>query len=521
VARKTSSQPVNLPAPIGGLNTRDAFGQIPKEDALMLDNWFPAFGRIEVRNGSVTWATGLDNTVKSLLVYNSTDVGKQLFAVTNSGSIYDVTGKGTVGAAVSSGISEPIIRYVNFGSAANHYLVCVNGVDPMFLYNGSTWAQTGTDWAPTVTGTTTDTFTNVTAWRNRLWFTERNSARVWYGGLLAIGGAVTSFDLSGYLKRGGYIKAIGTFAASNTGSSLDEFIGFISSEGEIVVYGGSDPTVTGEFYLVGLFRCGKPIGWNCLTNALNEAVLITDSGLVTLSALLGADVESAWGTVADKVRPALAADALLYKRLEGWQCEYAPRSNKLIVNVPTRTGIKAKQYVMNTVTKAWCSFSGWNLTCLAYFDSELYGGIGDKVYKLDQPGGDFQTQASPGGTAKTAKALCAYTQTPHGLVTKQFHLARILMNTDGGVSTIKLGVNVDFQENALLGELDVGVSAGGIWDVALWDNDVFGYNDSVNNQWVTVQGVGMAAALKTEVTVSSQFVAWQSWELVYTPGGIL
>lgn len=511
-----------LPAPYGGLNTRDPFGQMPLTDALMLDNFSPEFGSISVRKGCRTWATDFPSTVTSLIPYNGTDSNSdRLFAFDTSGNVFDATSEDSVGAAMKTGLAPGVtVRGVNFGGLTQHYLCCVNGTDMPQIFDGTTWGEPGDGTYPAITGPSADTFISVAVWRNRLWFAQRNSAVVYYLGLLSIGGAASAWDLTGLLPRGGSIINVVTFSASSSGATNDQYIAFISSQGEVIVYGGTDPEVADAFQLVGVFRLGTPMGYNCCTNLLNEAAIVTRSGVVTLSALLAADTESAWGTVADKVRPAISADALLYGPNTGWCIEYAPYANKLFVNVPKVTGGTAKQYVMNTVTKAWSTYSGLDITCLAYFHNELYAGIGRKVVKLEQPGGDFSSSTSL-GMPKTAKALTAYTFTKDPLVAKQFLLGRVLMNIAGVGIVPKIGVNVDFQESELLSTLVAGAAAGGIWDTAVWDHDIWGYNDSVNNSWVTLHGVGLAAALKTQVTVTTETLSWQSWQLVYNAGGVL
>lgn len=42
---------VPVQAPVGGWNTRDAFDDVPPEDALVMDNWLPTFGAVAVRGG--------------------------------------------------------------------------------------------------------------------------------------------------------------------------------------------------------------------------------------------------------------------------------------------------------------------------------------------------------------------------------------------------------------------------------------------------------------------------------------
>jgi hypothetical protein len=52
-----------IPAPIGGLNTRDSVDLLPETDAIRLENFFPARSHVQVRNGYDDHVTGLPSTV--------------------------------------------------------------------------------------------------------------------------------------------------------------------------------------------------------------------------------------------------------------------------------------------------------------------------------------------------------------------------------------------------------------------------------------------------------------------------
>ncbi len=53
-----------------------------------------------------------------------------------------------------------------------------------------------------------------------------------------------------------------------------------------------------------------------------------------------------------------------------------PNGTMLILNVPVAVGIQ-QQYVMNTITKQWCNFTGWPANCWElYADAPYFGANG-------------------------------------------------------------------------------------------------------------------------------------------------
>src|SRR5579859_1485097 len=111
---QTISTPLSLPAPLGGWNTRDELDAMDPTDAVILDNFFPDFTGITVRNGSDVWATGLGtgHNVETLAEFRSGATDKLLAAC--NGSIFDVSSSGAVGAALGTGFASNRWQSVNF-----------------------------------------------------------------------------------------------------------------------------------------------------------------------------------------------------------------------------------------------------------------------------------------------------------------------------------------------------------------------------------------------------------------------
>ena len=56
----------SIQAPTGGWDVKSSKADIPEENASILDNWFPGEGRVSIRPGYASYATGLGGNVETL-----------------------------------------------------------------------------------------------------------------------------------------------------------------------------------------------------------------------------------------------------------------------------------------------------------------------------------------------------------------------------------------------------------------------------------------------------------------------
>ena len=103
------------------------------------------------------------------------------------------------------------------------------------------------------------------------------------------------------------------------------------------------------------------------------------------------------------------------------------------------------QFVMNTITGAWCRFLNIDAQCWELFNDRLYFGSTDgKVYKWDVGSGDYSGDEDLGINARVQTAF-NYFDTRGWK--KRFTAIRPIINTDGSTVLPGVGLNVDFGTN--------------------------------------------------------------------------
>jgi hypothetical protein len=475
---------MSIPAPVGGWDAGSPLADMPEDRAVVLDNWFPSTGDVRVRRGYQAHAAGMGSgVVDSLLVYNGlTSASSALFAATG-GAIYDVSSGGT-SSSVLTGLSSNRWQYTNFTTSAGKFLWICNGADNPRHYNGSVWATPSLS----VTTYSASDIINVNAHKNRLWFVFNNSTVAGYLATGAIAGTVTNFELGGQFTRGGYLVAMGTMTRDG-GAGEDDLAVFISSRGQCAVYAGTDPASANTWALVGVYDVGPPIGYRCFTKVGGDLALINIDGVLPLSKGLEVDRAAAANVVMTaRINSVMNESARSYSTNFGWELVPYAKGTMVILNVPITEGQVQQQYVMNTLTGAWCRFKNQNANCWAVFRDRLFfGGNTGLVYEADAGSVDVDTPVDAIG-----QTAYSYYKTPGTL--KQWKLLQPLITTDAD-SRPALGISTDYKDNASLGTPTSAATASALYDTAIWDVDIYGAEARNVSDWTGVSGIGHCASI--------------------------
>lgn len=496
------AQVTQIPAPVGGLNARDALASMKATDAVVMDNFFPEGNYARLRKGYASHGTGMTLAVQTLMTYHALNGSEKLFAGANA-VIWDATSSGAATSDYSTAITVNKWQWINFSNAGTLYLLAVNGTDAPLKYNGSAWSVNS------ITGSisSSSNIINIFQHKERVWLVEKNKLDVWYLASQAISGAATKLPLGGVFAKGGQVVAGGTLS-TDSGSGIDDLIVFVTDNGEAAVYQGTNPA--SDFLLIGVYEIGEVVGPRCVFKIGGDLVVITTSGAVPMSEVIRSDISKGkafaiTAKIADKFSDAVQA----YKANFGWQGFVYPNGHYAIVNVPEAEGARQKQYIQNTLTGAWCRFVGLNANCWGLLNDELYfGGNSGVVYKADTTLQDAGGQIE--GEMKTAFNACgSYGQN------KFFKSIRPLLITSGVIDVLA-GVNVDFNDTAPTGVASA-TSAGtvGIWGTSTWGNCVWGGAGILIRKWLTVGQIGTTVASRIKVAANGVSVQVNGFDVLY------
>jgi hypothetical protein len=522
------SASTTIPAPTGGLNARDNLMMMAPGDAIIFTNMIPAAYGSAVREGSMYHATGLDGSVQSILTWQS-GLGSKMFASSYNGTtakLYDVTTAGAVGAPIVTGLGNAQWRQVNFANSAGTHLVAVNGNDNLLWYHG----------VPTPTmdrillgdGVASGTIKNVdpvkfiaiTVHQKRLWFVEKNTMHAWYLPTDQVYGIAAQFDLGPIFKRGGYLVGVYTWTKENYDGPSDQ-IAYFTSEGEVAVYAGTDVSTEGKWGLVGVYFIGSPLGYDFGSSVSGDLLVMTEHGVISMN--LASKADEGGGNYAQQ------ASAKIQKMLNtfikqsrdefGWQIFQYPLEDLVLVNVPF-TFDGQRQLAFNSVHPGWGLFNGWRALCWRLFRQDAFFGDPDgnvlQAFIGHRDGIDLD---GTGGVPIPFEAQQAFNFL--GVIGRSKYVSFVRPSFSAGSPfSVVVGVMLDYAVNPVFGNFIPADSDAALWDVDTWDHGRWGSGVAVEQEWVTVGGVGFAASVRIKGEATGELF-WIATDWIYQAGGMV
>jgi hypothetical protein len=425
--RQQVSAGASLPAPIKGWDAQSPLAAMKPGNAVTLINWIPRPGYVEMRRGNRQQMVGFTDPVQSLIVWTGGGENMdKMFAVTG-GSVYDASSLGSApGEPDYAGLTSNIVESENFSNDGGVFMLCANGADTPFYYDGTSFA------ALSITGSSGSivldpaTLFSLFAHKKRLFWLEGTSLRVWFFPVNAIQGPAQLLDLGPVFTEGGQLIAGGTWSQDG-GQGPDDLAVFLTNKGQIAVYQGTDPASATDWALVGVYDVGIPLGRRSLLKYGGDLVALTTLGVVPLSQavqLNRADQDKV--ALTSKIENAFAVATQAYGDLFGWQGMFYPRGGLAIYNVPTVEFASSVQYVQDVQSGGWCQFTGMNAICWTLANGNPYFGAVDGVYQYD-------IGVTDDGEDLTADMTCAFTSYGAPGRLKQFTALRPILRATPNV----------------------------------------------------------------------------------------
>lgn len=376
------SQIISLPAPLLGLNTRDPVDGMDPTFALQMDNLFPESNYVRLRGGYETFCAnpGTPGLLPGT-IFNLVSGSTEYLAIVCDTAIYELQSGTPTARTGSLTITDDRVVWAVFADSSaptTPKVLAVNGADNPWQYQGGTNAVA---WSPTGTGLTASNLAWVFPFKNRVFAGEKDSRDFYYGALGAIPGTMTRFPLSGIRGAQGNILFMSAMTR-DTGTGPDDYAVFVTTEGQVIVYAGTDPSDAAEWSLVGVYQIPRPIqSRKAHCQIFGDVVIATEQDYVFLSQAL--QQGGAFVLQPTAMSGLLKEAATLYGTNTEWQMLAWPEGNQIICNIPYATGTQYVQHVINAQTRAGCRYTGWDMATLGRYDGKLYGVKTDEVLRLD------------------------------------------------------------------------------------------------------------------------------------------
>ena len=516
----------SFPAPTKGVDSRQSLANSDPQTATVIENFICRSYGLELRAGYGRHGTLPSGTYgETLMPYNSARgaADSKLFIAAEDGWIYDATAPGPALPSVNvTGQTNPGEAYwVNFVVEGGNYLCVVLPGAGYWTYETTAgWVNhpAGTS-AGQIDGIDPKTFGYVWTWGNRLWFAQVGTGTAWYLETLALAGKATTFEFGPMFIYGGELS-VGASWTVDTGGGLFDKMVLVGSEGDVLVYAGTDPTDMTTFKVDGRWFVGRvPIGRRFLTRFGANMALLTERGLLLMSDILrGTDTEPE-NEAAARINQLLQPDirASLDKRY--WEIKLLTDVNVLYINAPAKEFVSDYSWVIDLTAFGASKMTNQPFITVELFKSQSFAcDLDGNVWMLWSAASDGQV-GDVRGTDIEGRVQTAFVPLGDPFRWKRFLMARAgFRSTEAPAVQLALNSEWAFTPPGLSPIYNPVSNA--LWDVALWDAAVWGGEASTYMAWVGVTGMGHYAALMMVVKAAPKTV-FTNWDCVTEAGGIL
>lgn len=533
-AKAPAATPKEWPAPrdgwIANLNLAQPGARKADGTALagakVLDYFFPTATGVLLLRGSELYATlgAGEQTVTSLFSYVA-GANEKLFATTET-TIYDITTvaepsnvligtedediigtedddmigiSSTEGLDVVTGQTGGNWISAQFATAGGVFLRLVNGEDTPLVYDGAAFSTT-----PALTFAAPDEAVDpsilsfVWAYQQRLFFIQKDSLDAWFLPVDQIGGELQKIPLGGVFERGGSLLfgAVWSNDSGNQGGLSEQCV-FVTTQGEVAVFQGTNPADANAWSKVGVYRIGIPRGNKAWVRDGGDLIFATSIGYVRLSQAVQREL-AALGPVAVSYPIETAWNEAVERRPDPWHCEIWASKQMAVVALPTQGEETPAMFLANVRTGAWCRRPRWNGTCVIVFRERLFfGSVNGKVVEANVTGLDegvpytgvcvplFDSLGAP-ASLKISEMIMAFGMSPAPV-------------------NVQTSMQVDFVVSLPPAPDALPVPVGNEWGNAIWGQSVWGSQPTLSprRQWEAAAGEGYALSPAIQVTSGS------------------
>lgn len=349
--------------------------------------------------------------------------------------------------------------------------------------------------ALTVTGVATSDLSYVWQHQNRLFLIEDDSLIAWYLPAGSVGGTAQDINLSGVFKEGGNLLFGATWSL-DSGDGLDDKCVFVTTEGEVAIYSGTDPSSASTWSLEGRYDIGRPLGRTAFARIGGDVLIATDDGIVPLSAVLTKDTaDLSLSAVTRAIRNTWAIE--VERATSDVQLVKWTTGELLLVVLPEA----ARMITANLQTTAWAIQTGWYGDCAATLGASAYvGGSDGKIKEINVTGADM-------GETFTCKVCFAFDEFGDPVRYKAASMVRAAYYADNSFNakySVSVDYNVEFPSAPSVAAAalnsDSLVWGTGNWGEKNWALEIEDPTTGLVDYWASVSGVGFALAPVVQIS---------------------
>jgi hypothetical protein len=380
-ARQLQLVTSNVDLPLGGLVMKGNIADLNPKYAMELTNFLPPDGdTLEMRPGyGMIENSGMafegDVVCGSMFSYvfgNQSSVWRTI--VDSNNNIYllknDLDGGPCQDVTPGDGIEDIWLTSACFANR----LFILDGYKLPLVYNPENANMTRAVFYKKEDGeikTPLENLYHPAAFANRLFFAQLSTLNVYYGDVFKTEGPVGTIDLNMVSRKGGSVSAIFAYS-QNFNDTMYQYLCFLTSCGEVIMYTGDDPSDDNRWRLAGVYETKSPINEDCFKNTQDDVIIFSSCGPVSLKKIITGASDEKTQNLEDACYGFFSGMQINEKNATGFCLHYDKQRRWLIFNAPdTLGGTYSAQLVFNEKSATWAKFTNVNARRFVSVDSRL------------------------------------------------------------------------------------------------------------------------------------------------------
>lgn len=480
----------------------------PSQFYLVLNNLQPIPEGVRVRKGYRTQYQ-LDGRTYLGGFHGSIDGKARLFASTEDG-LFDIS---TLPLPVLKS-SDKASAWVStqFSNSAGGWICAVNGSKHIYLADAAELRKDGEGGIPVLSVSDTTEFpevpnlSHILNYKGRLYFAAKGTLDLAYLAPRAVSGELSLFAVGQNCSRGGSIAGLGNWTV-DAGTNIEDYMLVMTTEGELLIYRGIDPA--SDITLAGVYQLAKPLGLSPFVSFGSDTLILTIAGVISLKAVLNGTVYEKDVYMTNGFKFVLQEHIKLTASNPKWRMYSIPAEGLLVINAPL-FGVEGKyiQYVFDSLTQQWATYSGLDVSDMLVTTGGVYGLAGQKFIAMF-------SGYSDDGEHISFKLLTSFSAFNSPANRKRISLGRPRYEAVD-LQDIHLSYPVDMDASQPTNTIDYSFMAS-LWDEALWDVDVWEGRETYQQWLAGLTGFGFYIAVWFEAKTRDDFV-WRGIDLYYETG---
>ena len=534
-------QTTSVPACVGGVNALDSLMQMPPSDCIYTYNAMPVEYGLRLRKGYREWATGADGDVRTIISYksNADEANDKLWAATENG-IYDITLFNTTAPVEDVTFTVPGEK-AGYGvqceftnDASDHYLFYADRENGLHQYTTAVGWEVPTGWTyDPGDGTPIDfpvaDIAFIMVHKLRIWVILEGSDDAWYLPLYSVAGELRKFTFGSKMVHGGDLMGLYTWSMDG-GEGIDDHLIAVSRSGDVMVYKGEDPEITGAadplatnpWSLIGSWFVGEiPDSRRVAISEGSELYLLSTYGITSLRDLLqGTTADNNIKSTSAKVNRFLRADVQSGINRHEWSINVNPEDGFMQVVTPEPSSTPYVQYNQNLSTKAWGFWEAVPMISGNTWNGEYYIGSKSGVVYLYDGAYDKTLLNGTQGLPVAFRLLTSFSGLDNHALYKNIGFIRPI-GILAGTASVNVQSVFDYRVETPIAAPPASIVGGGdLWDSGLWDTAVWDFSLRGASIPIGAMGIGRAVAIGMSGNASARFTL-VGWDVSYTIGGML